>query len=235
MNKRLLLIWVLWFLLAGAAWAQEPQAIPDAVATAVQDQPAQAGQDAAANIGAESMTDIHDIKPLVTVPLPVSPALIALWATIALLAAGAVLGGWYLWKKRRRAPVEEIEAMLSPEDTALSQLDALSPDAVQGKLFYFRLSEILRQYLQGRFGVDGLEMTTEELLPHVEGMKLERDLKRNMKRFLVSCDPVKFAGAPTHRDMMEKDLGFVRGVVEKTAAALETPEKTESSVQDASE
>jgi len=56
-----------------------------------------------------------------------------------------------------------------------------------------------------------------------------------MKRFLVSCDPVKFAGAPTHRDVMEKDLGFVRGVVEKTAASLETPEETEGCIQGASE
>jgi hypothetical protein len=34
---------------------------------------------------------------------------------------------------------------------------------------------------------------------------------------------------------MEKDLGFVRGVVEKTAASLETSEETKGNVQSASE
>ena len=181
------------------------------------------------------MTDIHDIKPLVAVPVPVSPAVIAMWSAILLLAAGAVLGGWFLWKKRRKNLLEEIEAILSPEDAALSQLQVLSPDTADGKLFYFRLSAILRRYLEGRFGIDGLEMTTEELLPHVEAIALDRDLKQNMKRFLVSSDPVKFAGAPTHQNLMEKDLGFVREVVEKTAAALQAPEETTNDTRDALE
>jgi hypothetical protein len=200
-----------------------------------QDQPAQAGGDPEAAAGSGSMTDIHDIKPLATVTVPVSPAVIAMWTAILLLAAGAVVGGWYLWKRRKKPPVEDIEAMLSPEDAALSQLQALSPDTADGKIFYFQLSAILRQYLQGRFGIDGLEMTTEELLPHVETMTLERDLKRDMKRFLVSIDPVKFAGAPTRRDLMAKDLGFVRTVVEKTAAPPPGPEAATTGTRDESE
>lgn len=235
MEKRVLLIWILWILFIGTAWTQEPQAVPD-TPPAVQGQTAQTGQGADTSTGAASMTDIHDIKPLVPVPVPVSPAVIAMWAAILLLAAGAVLGGWLLWKKRRKSPVEEIEAVLSPEDTALSQLRALSPDMADGKRFYFRLSAILRQYLEGRFDIGGLEMTTEELLPHVESMTLERDLKRNMKRFLISCDPVKFAGAPTHRELMEKDRDFVRGFVEKTMPPPPAPESDgEPAPRDASE
>jgi hypothetical protein len=230
-----LLIWVLWTLFCGAAWAQEPQAIPDMATAARQGLPTQTGEDADTAAGSGSMTDIHDIKHLVAVPVPVSPTVIAIWTAILLLVAGAVLGGWYLWKKRKTPVVEEVEAVLSPEDAALSQLQALSPDTEDGKLFYFRLSAILREYLHGRFGIDGIEMTTEELLPHVEAMSLERALKRDMKRFLVSSDPVKFAGAPTRRELMEKDLGFVRGIVEKTAATLGAPEKIPDDVRGASE
>ena len=230
MRKRILLIWAFWALLGCMAGAQEPETTPE-----VQGRMTQTGQDAEVSPGAASMTDIHDIKPLVAVPVPVSPAVIAMWSVILLLAAGAVLGGLFLWKKRRKSLLEEIEAILSPEDAALSQLQALSPDTADGKLFYFRLSAILRRYLEGRFGIDGLEMTTEELLPHVEAIALDRDLKQNMKRFLVSSDPVKFAGAPTHQNLMEKDLGFVREVVEKTAAALQAPEETKNDTRDALE
>ena len=227
-----LLIGILWILFCGMAVAQEPPAMPDAAA-AVQNPPVQTGPEAETDVSA--MTDIHDIKSLVAVPVPVSPAVIAMWAAVLLLVAGALLGGWYLWKKRRKSPVAEIEAILSPEDAALSQLEALSPDTEDGKIFYFRLSAILRQYLEGRFGIDGLEMTTEELLPHVEAMTLARDLKRDMIRFLVSSDPVKFAGAPTHRERMETDLGFVRGIVEKTAASLDVPKEAPDNARRASE
>jgi len=228
MVKRILLILALWVLFAGQAVAQEPTAAPDTPAAVqeVQDLPAATDQSGETSSGTENMTDIHDIKSLVAVPVPVSPALIAMWAGILILAFGAVVGGWYLWKKRKRPVVEEIEAMLSPEDAALLQLQALSPDTADGKAFYFQLSTILRGYLQGRFDIDGLEMTTEELLPHVDAMALERDMKRDMKQFLLACDPVKFAGAPTRRERMEQDLGFVRGIVEKTAASFEPDEET---------
>ncbi len=174
---------------------------------------------------AAPMTDIHDIKPLVSVPVPISLAAILLWGGIGLLAAAVLLGGWFLWKRRRGKTVESVTAMLSPEDTAFQQLSALSPDTANGKAFYFALSAIFRQYLEGRFGIDGLEMTTEELLPHVETLPLERDLKRDAKKFLVSSDPVKFAGLPACLESMESDLGFVRSFVETSAASLQAAEE----------
>lgn len=179
----------------------------------------------AENSSAAPMTDIHDIKPLVSVPVPVSLGVILLWIGIGLLAALLALGAWFFWKRRRGKTVESLTAMLSPEDTAFQQLSALSLDTTGGKAFYFRLSAIFRQYLEGRFGIDGLEMTTEELLPRVDTLALERDLKRDAKTFLVSCDPVKFAGLPVSRPAMESDLGFVRGFVEKSATYLLAPEE----------
>jgi hypothetical protein len=230
-----LLICLLWILFTGLAWAQEPTAVADADPV-IQEQPAQTtGQTGDHASGMETMTDIHDINPLVAVPSPLSPWVIALWVGLFILAAGLIFGGWFLWKKRKKPRVQEVEAMLSPEDEAFSKLQGLSPDTTDGKAFYFQLSAIFREYLHGRFDIDGLEMTTEELLPHVEVMALERDLKREMKRFLVSGDPVKFAGAPAHRDMMTRDLDFVRGVVEKTAAALAAQEEAPGDARNVSE
>lgn len=194
--------------------------------------------DAARNAGGEqtAMTDIHDIKPLVSVPVPVSVATVLLWAAVCLLVAAGVVGAWLLWKRRKAPPVETLEAQLSPWDAALQKLATLSPDAMDGKPFYFLLSAIFREYLHGRFGIDGVEMTTEELLPHVETMGVERDLKREIKAFLISCDPVKFAGAPTRQEVMEKDLGFIRRIVEKTTALPAAPESDgEPAARDVSE
>jgi hypothetical protein len=180
-----------------------------------------AGQSMKTSGQRQPMTDIHDIKSLVRIPVPVSLAAIALWAGACIIAAALLAGGWFLWKRRHGKTVLTVEAVLSPEDTALQRLAALSGDiAGDGKAFYFKISAIFREYLRGRFGIDGPEMTTEELLPHVETMALERDIKREIKKFLVSSDPVKFAGVAAHRTAMENDLTFVKAFVERTAAAF---------------
>ena len=170
------------------------------------------------------MTDIHDIKPLVSVPVPVSWAAVALWTAVILAAGGLLWGAWFLWRRRRGPSVESIEAVLSPEETALQRLAILAAETgMEGKSYYFQLSFIFREYLQGRFGIDGLEMTTEELLPRVERLTLDRELKRNARKFIVSCDPVKYAGAPSFQASMAADFAFVKNFVEKTTAPVEDP------------
>lgn len=220
-------------LFGGAATGQEPVSAPGASADA-QSLPADTGRGEVLSNGPESMTDIHDIKPLVPVPVPISLTTIAFWAGICLLAAAFIAGAWLLWKRRRRPLVQTIEATLSPEDAALQRLAALSINTGSGKAFYFQLSAIFREYLDGRFGIDSIEMTTEELLPRVDTLALEKESKREVKTFLISCDPVKFAGAPTHPSAMARDLEFVKEFVEKTASP--SPENTgESATPDKSE
>jgi hypothetical protein len=217
MGLRLGIIIGVLFFLGGAAGGQESVSAPEPSAT-VQSLPPGDGQGKEHSKEPEPMTDIHDIKPLVPVPVPVSLTTILFWAGICLLAAALIAGGWLLWKRRRGPLVQALEAILSPEDAALQQLSALSADTQAGKAFYFQLSAIFREYLHGRFAIDGLEMTTEELLPRIDTLTLEKDTKREVKTFLVSCDPVKFAGAPAHRSSMGRDLDFVKGFVEKTSS-----------------
>jgi hypothetical protein len=206
-------------LLSCFASAQEGSLPPDTSALS-QSQAPEPGQKTETSGGQQPMTDIHDIKPLVPVPVPVSLAVFALWTGVCIAAGALLLCGWFLWKRRRGGTVEVVEAVLSPEETAFQRLTALSADTTDGKAFYFKISFIFREYLQGRFGIDGLEMTTEELLPHVERLKLDRDLKRDSKKFIVSCDPVKFADAITFPEAMEGDFAFVKSFVEKTTPAV---------------
>jgi len=201
------------------ASAQEGSSPPDPTALA-ESQVRETGQTSETSGDRQPMTDIHDIKPLVPVPVPVSLAIIALWTGGCIAAGVLLLSGWFLWKRRRVGTIAAVEAVLSPEETAFQRLAALSTDTTDGKTFYFKLSSIFREYLQGRFGIDGLEMTTEELLPHVEKLKLERGLKQDSKKFIISCDPVKFADAPAFPEAMRGDFALVKSFVEKTTAAV---------------
>lgn len=231
--RAMIITGVLFFLLCTAATGQTMTGTPDPDDPAVQSQGTGSATSADsadpatmqnADEATAAMTDIHDIKPLISVPVPVSLATILLWTMVGLFAAAGLLGAWMLWKRRQAAPIETIEAQLSPEDVALQKLTALSLDTMGAKAFYFQLSAIFRKYIQERFGIGSLEMTTEELLPRVETMPLERGLKQAVKTFLASCDPVKFAGAFARRETMEKDLKFVKGFVEITTVPPLTPE-----------
>lgn len=191
--------------------------------------PSTAGQVAPA--APAPMTDIHDIRP----PVPVGfeapwlvPALIALAAVVLL----AVL--WWWWRKRRNAAViETIIPELPPEMEANTALDRISDvRGRDGKVFYFQLSAILRQYVFGRFAVGAPEMTTEEFVPCVDRLPITRELAHPLKQLCRAMDPVKFGGLTVEEKQMERDLLFVRSFVRHTTPS-ETADANPSDADDA--
>ena len=89
-----------------------------------------------------------------------------------------------------------------------------------GKAFYFRLSLAFREYIGKRFSINAAEMTTEELLPVLRSLPLEKDLASDARRFFDYSDPVKYAGAVPERTKMERHLEIVRFFVKKTTDAI---------------
>ena len=72
-------------------------------------------------------------------------------------------------------------------------LERRIPEQGQVDLFYGELSRILKQYLGGRFRLDLLEHTTDEIAPLLEQVgALERPVS-TAGRILDECDRVKFA------------------------------------------
>jgi hypothetical protein len=62
------------------------------------------------------------------------------------------------------------------------------------KEYYFRLSDIVRRYLENRFSYRAPEMTTEEFLSAIKDSKeFSNELRGLLKEFLSHCDMVKFA------------------------------------------
>jgi LPXTG-motif cell wall-anchored protein len=164
---------------------------------------------------ATPITDIHDIKPL----LSMGPDLQWLyWALAALGLAGLALLAWYLWRRRKK-PVPSIPAPppAAPHIEAIRALDALAAQTdISGKPYYFALSAILRRYLERRYGFPAVEMTTEELLPRLDGLPLDADLAPALKAFCRAADPIKFAGADAARSQMNDHMAMARSFVKRT-------------------
>lgn len=171
------------------------------------------------NNGASAhLTDIHDIKPLESIG--VDPALFhyILYSIMGIILLGLMIAFFLYFKKRHRKKTASM-VTISPDEDALNAIDNLA-GRVDGneRVFYFDLSTILRGYVHHRFCIGSLEMTTEELLPKINKLDLDQNLKQSLKRFLISSDPIKFAGHPVSREKMESDLLFAKDFIKQTRA-----------------
>ena len=171
------------------------------------------------------MTDIHDIKPVLKIGM--DPA-IWMWGLLAIGLLILLAMGFYWWRRRKRSKNEHLLSVppIPPDQQAFEALDALAAESdTDAKAFYFRLSAILRRYIEGRYGIAAAEMTSEELIPAVARLEWPRPLNRDLREFCHATDPVKFADRPARRDKMVKDLAFVRRVVDQTRPREATAEE----------
>jgi hypothetical protein len=151
---------------------------------------------------------------------PLSPRALALRIVLVSVALALVVTGIYLYIRWRHRPVPPV----APEVWALRQLAGLDnidwADAEAVRAFYYRLTEIVRAYIERRFGLAAPEMTTEEFLA-----ALARDRGAvpydpvRLRGFLESCDVVKYAAVQPMRSDGENALATARAFIDASAAA----------------
>jgi len=165
--------------------------------------------------------DIKEIVPPVDLPgLPV-------WLGIP--AAALILGGalWYWRRRKKRA--EATEPAPEPHETALEALRALMAEDLlargEAKLFYLRLSAILRHYIEDRFGLHAPERTTEEFLRDLRSeSRFTEEQKRLLKEFLMHCDMVKFAGYRPGSEEVDRAVNTCAQFIAETRPRESEPE-----------
>ncbi|MGA6926847.1 MAG: DUF4381 family protein [Desulfosarcina sp.] len=169
------------------------------------------------------LTDIHDIRP----PVPVGFAAPWLVASLLVAALAAILILAWWWKKNRnQRTVETIVPELPPDVSALRALDRIGDvRRLDGKTFYYCLSAILRRYVLGRFSIGAPEMTTEEFLPCIDRLAIDRELSRRLTGLCRAMDSVKFGAETAIEKQMEADLLFAREFVRKTTFTVDGKDK----------
>jgi hypothetical protein len=168
---------------------------------------------------------IGDIVPPVRLPRDR-----AWWTWLAAIVGGALAAaaaGWAVWRRRRQAAVERLRRVPAHE-LAYGELEKLIADDLPGKgqikLFYQRISDILRRYIENRFGLHAPEQTTEEFLDSLRSSdRLNEQYRALLQAFLRHCDLVKFAEhQPTLPDIQrtfDSCREFISGTEEKDAPA----------------
>ena len=167
---------------------------------------------------------IHDIEDPVLMPkakISESPYLwIGLGALAVLLAAGA------LFAALRKGQEKISEQIVPAHEIAYRALERLIAENLPGKgeikEFYQRISDILRQYIENRFGLHAPEQTTEEFLTALgANATLAPGHKSLLKNFLQHCDLVKFAKHEPTTEDIQKTFDSCNGFIGETKATEE--------------
>ena len=163
--------------------------------------------------------------PPVSLEYPNRRAEIIIYSAAAALLVGLV--GGLLWARWRRRPKPIVLPPPVPAHiVAYQQLDELQKSEMVARGayqdYYLQLTEIAKGYIEGRFGIDALDRTTDELRRALEqaAAQIAPLTPKELVRFLQACDLVKFARFAPPGDEAEAALAEVRKMVDDTAPKL---------------
>jgi len=165
---------------------------------------------------------IKDIQPPHS--LPPDRVRQALLAGLVFILAVLMIYGFYFWEKKRSKKVAP-EIQPGPEEIARQEMDRLLAENLLAKgeikLFHLRISDILRHYIENRFGLKAPERTTEEFLLELSQAESTANVllsihKNLLADFLSQCDLVKFAKHEPSPMESQKTVDICREFIEKT-------------------
>lgn len=144
-------------------------------------------------------------KPIVDpIAAPVKFKEVFPWILGVLLLAIVAFGVWY-WLKHRKPKVDAEGNVIKgpvvpPYDKAVGDLEQLRQQKLwqSGKVkeYFSSLTDIAREYIEGQFGVNAVEMTTDDILEEVRPLHFPQETYGKLKETMQVADLVKFAKYP---------------------------------------
>jgi len=145
-----------------------------------------------------------------------------LWKAIAVALVGLAAGTWY-WRRRRSSMVNEDDEIEPPHVSAEREIDLLLKDGIfergDVKTFYFRLSEIIRRYMEDIRGFPAAEMTTEEIARNLETQGSDRTILPLLRQ----ADLVKFADSVPSPSRKDQDVMDTHMYINNTSLQVWKP------------
>ena len=116
-----------------------------------------------------------------------------------ILLAGIIFLIWYFIKNRKKKTAEPVRKIPSrpAHEIALEELEKLAAEKLwqQGnfKQYHIRLSDIIRLYIEHRFAIGAMEMTSDEILAAYRPQQGTEQSSEKLNQLLKLADLVKFA------------------------------------------
>ena len=170
---------------------------------------------------------IYDIKQPLRMPVLFGEVVETGSRVLGVLVALAalVLAVVLVVRKLRRKGGEAEKPKEPAHVVAIRELEALHNQKLwqNGKVkeYYSRLTEILRAYLAGRYGVGAMEMTTDEIVVSMKSLALTKKQSASLGELLAESDLVKFAKYIPTEEYHEEAYNTVYYFVEESKEIAE--------------
>ena len=183
-------------------------------------------------------TSVKDIKPPYEEPVNWREYLPEILITLAIIA-GIILLIFLLRKLIKKKPKKEEQpkVKIAAHLLALKELEAIRNKKYwqEGKLkeYYTSITDTLRTYLENRFGIHAMELTTDEIMQIMKSQVIDSQSKEKLQSVLQLADTVKFAKAnpiDIENEMtLTNAISFVKGTMREEPIQESNPTKEKES------
>ena len=150
-------------------------------------------------VNVDKPEEFFDIKNIWNPPFVLSDYYPIIFGILLALALAAL--AWYIFKrmreKRSLIPFKKPEPQLPPHEQAIKELDEIKAMKIwqqgRNKEYYTMITDTLRRYIVGRFGINAMEMTSAEILEMIHKNTEAQSVYDSLAQILSLSDFVKFA------------------------------------------
>ena len=151
---------------------------------------------------------------------------------IIIVLAGLVFLFIYISKHKKEKVVVIVEkkkptipAIVTARAKLANMKDNELWNSTHTKDYYTDLTDIAREYLEGQFSIDAVEMTTDEIMNEVNGLNLNALTKEKLHNTLITADFVKFAKANPTAEQNKQSFIDINNFVEDSYNFFEEEKK----------
>ena len=167
-------------------------------------------------VDVSQMKDINDIKPVEEVPFKVLDWLPDYWWAwlLGLLLLAAAIWAYRKYYKKGINPLRPSKKRLPPYEEAMINLQNLKAAQLwqqgQEKEYFTGLTDILRVYIDRRFHINAVEMTSTQIIDTLKKNDETKAVNEQLEMILEVADIVKFANARPLAD--DNEVAYQRAV-----------------------
>ncbi len=152
-----------------------------------------------------------------------------LWIVLGLIVVAGGICAYLIATRKVDIPLIPKKKPIPPYELAVSRLKTLKAENLcekgEEKEYYTRLTDILREYIDERFGINAMEMTSTQILSRLSDNPVTRPSNQLMRQILEVADFVKFAKVRPLPDDNIKSYNSAMEFVENTKPVEEPTEE----------
>lgn len=171
----------------------------------------------------------YDIKPVWAPPFFLSDYYPFIFGVLFALLFVCIVGYIVQRIKQKKSliPFKKPEPKLPPHEQAIRELDEIKQQKLwqqgRNKEYYTQVTDVLRKYIEERFGISAMEMTSGEILEMLRAEEEAKPVFDNLKQVLELADFVKFAKLHPLPEENQRSMANAYLFVERTKAEAVLP------------